>query len=162
MRVFGTVPESGPKLTLAGDLNVDLSCGRDSNHGMMRMLPCLLVVVFMATGCGWFSKGGPSKTTPPAPAASNTAPGTNDIGTKLIVTPDTTTTGTVARVNSAARFVILTFPVGSMPPVGQLLYVYRHGLKVGEVKVTAPQQDDNTAADIVTGEAALGDEIRMK
>lgn len=68
----------------------------------------------------------------------------------------------MARVNSAARFVILTFPVGQMPPVGQLLYVYRHGLKVGEVRVTAPQQDDNTAADIVSGEAALGDEIRTK
>jgi hypothetical protein len=130
---------------------------------MMRMLPCLLVVVLTATGCGWFNKGKSSVVTlPPAAPQQTTSPGTNDTGTKLIITPDTTPTGTVARVNSAARFVILTFPVGSMPPVGQVLYVYRHGLKVGEVKVTAPQQDDNTAADIVTGEAALGDEIRMK
>jgi hypothetical protein len=122
------------------------------------MLPCLLVVVFVATGCGWFTSGKSSATANPGTTAS----AANNSGSNLIVTPDTTPTGTVARVNSAARFVILTFPVGSMPPVGQLLYVYRHGLKVGEVKVTAPQQDDNTAADIVTGEAALGDEIRMK
>ena len=126
------------------------------------MLPCLLVVALMATGCGWFNKGGSAAPKYPSPTAPNTSPATNVTGTKLIITPDTTPTGTVARVNSAARFVILTFPVGSMPPVGQILYVYRHGLKVGEVKVTAPQQDDNTAADIVTGEAALGDEIRMK
>ncbi len=126
------------------------------------MLPCLLVVVLTATGCGWFTKGGSSTPKYPNLAAPNTPPATNDTGTKLIITPGTTPTGTVARVNSAARFVILTFPVGNMPPVGQVLYVYRHGLKVGEVKVTAPQQDDNTAADIVTGEAALGDEIRMQ
>ena len=129
---------------------------------MMRMLPCLLVVVLTATGCGWFTKGKPSTVTYPNPTAPDTSLATNSDGSQLIITPDTTPTGTVARVNSAARFVILTFPVGSMPPVGQVLYVYRHGLKVGEVKVTAPQQDDNTAADIVTGEAALGDEIRMK
>ncbi len=146
---------------LARDLNVDLCGGRGSNDGMMRMLPCLLVVVLTATGCGWFSKG-KSSTTPPPPASQNTSSGTNGTGTKLIITPDANPTGTVARVNSAARFVILTFPVGSMPQVGQVLYVYRHGLKVGEVKVTAPQQDDNTAADIVTGEAALGDEIRTQ
>jgi hypothetical protein len=124
------------------------------------MLPCLLAVLLTATGCGWFAKGGSSTTayspptTPSAPAETN--------GNQIIVTPDTSPTGSVARVNSAARFVILTFPVGQMPPVGQLLYVYRHGLKVGEVRVTAPQQDDNTAADIVSGEAALGDEIRTK
>jgi hypothetical protein len=143
-------------------LGVDLGHGSHSNHGMMRMLPCLPVVMLMATGCGWFTKGRPVDATYPAPIVPDTSLATNNASTKLIITPDTTPTGTVARVNSAARFVILTFPVGSMPPVGQVLYVYRHGLKVGEVKVTAPQQDDNTAADIITGEAALGDEIRMK
>lgn len=150
------------KIDVLGDLNVDLCRGRGSIDGMMRMLPCLLVVVLTATGCGWFTKGKSSTATYPSPTATQTSLATNDISTKLIITPDANPTGTVARVNSAARFVILTFPVGSMPPVGQMLYVYRHGLKVGEVKVTAPQQDDNTAADIVTGEAALGDEIRTQ
>jgi hypothetical protein len=126
------------------------------------MLPCLLVVALTATGCGWFSRSSSSSASYPRAAASTTPAGINDSGTNLIITPDTSPTGTVARVNSAARFVILTFPIGEMPPEGQLLFVYRHGLKVGEVKVTGPQQDDNTAADIVTGEAALGDEIRVK
>ena len=115
----------------------------------------------MATGCGWFSKGN-SSTAPVYSTPADTTPPTGTNSGQVIVTPDTSPTGTVARVNSAARFVILTFPVGQMPAVGQLLYVYRHGLKVGEIRVTAPQQDDNTAADIVSGEAALGDEIRMK
>ena len=127
---------------------------------MMRLLPCLLAVVLTVTGCGWFAKGGSSTPAYAPPADTNSPSGTNS--NPVIVTPDTSPTGTVARVNSAARFVILTFPVGQMPPVGQLLYVYRHGLKVGEIRVTAPQQDDNTAADIVSGEAALGDEIRTK
>jgi hypothetical protein len=124
------------------------------------MLPCLLAVVLTATGCGWFAGGGSSTPAYSPPAESTPLADTNS--GQVIVTPDTSPTGTVARVNSAARFVILTFPVGQMPAVGQLLYVYRHGLKVGEVRVTAPQQDDNTAADIVSGEAALGDEIRVK
>jgi hypothetical protein len=38
--------------------------------------------------------------------------------------------------------------------------VYRRGLKVGEVKVTGPQRDDNIVADITAGEAAVGDEVR--
>lgn len=125
------------------------------------MLPCLLAVVLTATGCGWFTKGSSSTPTYSSPTDPN-PPEVITNNNQVIVTPDTSPTGSVARVNSAARFVILTFPVGQMPQVGQLLYVYRHGLKVGEIRVTAPQQDDNTAADIVSGEAALGDEIRVK
>jgi hypothetical protein len=117
----------------------------------------MLAVALMATGCGWFAKGRPSASANPGTSMTTT----NGAGTKLIVTPDTSPTGTVARVNASARFVILTFPVGGLPEVGRVLYVYRQGLKVGEVRVTAPQQDDNTAADIVTGEAAVGDEIRV-
>jgi hypothetical protein len=126
------------------------------------MMPWMLAVALMATGCGWFTKGQPSAATYPGTTATGDAsPGTNNSATKLIITPDTSPTGTVARVNAAARFVTLTFPVGSLPAVGQIMYVYRHGLKIGEVKVTAPQQDDITAADIITGEAEVGDEIRM-
>ncbi len=79
---------------------------------------------------------------------------------KFIVTPETTPVGKVVRVNDNARFAVLNFPVGTMPGMEQRLNVYRHGLKVGEVKVTGPQQDDNTVADIVTGEVQVGDELR--
>ena len=80
----------------------------------------------------------------------------------MIVTPKADPTGRVMRVNENGRFVVLNYPVGTLPPLGQRLYVYRQGLRVGELKVTGPQQDDNTVADIVNGEAQLGDEIRSK
>jgi hypothetical protein len=44
----------------------------------------------------------------------------------------------------------------------QRMNVYRHVLKVGEVKVTGPQIEDNVVADIVEGESGLGDEVREK
>lgn len=79
---------------------------------------------------------------------------------KLIVTPDTTTTATVTWVNVPAKFVVLTFPIGHLPAENQLMTLYRQGLKVGEVKVTGPQKDDNVAADLLSGDAQLGDEVR--
>ncbi|MDB6064610.1 MAG: hypothetical protein JWR26_818 [Pedosphaera sp.] len=86
----------------------------------------------------------------------------NDPGQKFIVTPETMLVGKVVRVNENARFAVLNFPVGNMPSRDQRLNVYRRGLKVGEVKVTGPQQDDNTVADILNGEAQPGDELRAK
>jgi hypothetical protein len=44
--------------------------------------------------------------------------------------------------------------------MGVRLNVYRHGLKVGEVKITGPQQEDNTVGDIASGEVEVGDELR--
>jgi hypothetical protein len=65
-------------------------------------------------------------------------------------------------VNAGARFVVLTFPIGQMPALERRLNVYRRGLKVGEVKITGPQRDDNTVADVLAGEAQAGDEVRDK
>jgi hypothetical protein len=67
----------------------------------------------------------------------------------------------VALLNSGSGFVILTYPIGKLPRVGQRLSVYRNGMKVGELIVTQPQHDQNTAADIVAGEAQAGDEARL-
>jgi hypothetical protein len=33
-------------------------------------------------------------------------------------------------------------------------------LKVAEIKVTGPQRDNNTVADLVSGDAQVGDEVR--
>ncbi len=62
--------------------------------------------------------------------------------------------------NAAGRFVVLSFPVGQMPAMGQSLFLYRDGLKTGEVKITGPQRDNNIVADVVTGDAQAGDEVR--
>ena len=77
-----------------------------------------------------------------------------------IVMPDTTLVGKVVSVNTTLRFAVLNFPVGRMAQVGQVLNVYRNDLKVGEVKVSGPQRDDNIVADISTGEAQAGDEVK--
>lgn len=97
-----------------------------------------------------------------APAATAPAPAPASGKQKLIVTPEQGYVGKIATVNDTARFVIVTFPVGHVPPVDQPLNVYRNGLKVGELKVTEPQRDEFTAADIVTGDTAVGDEVRDK
>jgi hypothetical protein len=81
---------------------------------------------------------------------------------KLIVTPENGLVGKVEMVNQNARYVVLSFPIGHLPAMEQRMNVYRHGLKVGEVKVTGPQIEDNVVADIVEGESGLGDEVREK
>ena len=102
---------------------------------------------------------GPTPTNPSPLAPAQTSP--SQPPPKFIVTPVTTPSGKVVRVNENARFAVLNFPVGTMPVLESRLNVYRRGLKVGEVKVTGPQQDDNTVADIVTGEVQVGDELRI-
>lgn len=88
--------------------------------------------------------------------------GTNALGEKMIVTAAEGLSGKVSSVNSELRFVVLTFPIGQMPAEHQLLYVFRNGLKIGELNVTGPARGDSTVADIVTGEARPGDEVRDK
>lgn len=77
-----------------------------------------------------------------------------------IVTPDYSLAGKVVSYNDAGRFVVLNFPTGRMPKMDQHLFLYRAGLKVAEVNVTGPQSDDNTVADLVSGDAQTGDEVR--
>ena len=100
----------------------------------------------LATGCIWHK----AKTTP-APSARMPPP---------VVRPDTSLTARVADYNAEGRFVVLSFPVGQMPKLEQTLFLYRGGLKVGEVRVTGPQRDNNIVADLVSGEAQAGDEVR--
>ena len=83
--------------------------------------------------------------------------GTNET---LIVTPERALVGKVALVNATARHVVLNFPLGRMPAVEQRLDLYRRGLKVGEVKATNFRRENNVVADMVAGEAAVGDEAR--
>jgi hypothetical protein len=77
-----------------------------------------------------------------------------------IVTPDASLAGKVVSYNSVGRFVVLNFPAGRLPKMDQKLFLYRAGLKVAELNVTGPQSDDNTVADVVSGEARVGDEVR--
>src|SRR5437763_12416991 len=62
--------------------------------------------------------------TPPPEIQTPPAASTNQ---KLIVTPENTVVGKVATVNQTAGFVVLSFPVGHVPPVDQRLSLYRRG-----------------------------------
>jgi hypothetical protein len=112
--------------------------------------PAWLLLAFVISGCGG-NKSSP--TSPGTPVGKAPAP-------KVIVVPDKALTARVTFVNTGARFVVLTFPLGRMPADGQRFNLYRRGSKVGEVKVNGPQQDDGIAADLVEGNAELGDEAR--
>ena len=79
-----------------------------------------------------------------------------------IVTPDTSIAGKVVSYNSAGRFVLINFPVGLMPKVDQTLFLYRNGLKIGEIKITGPQRDTITVADVISGDAQVDDDARDK
>jgi hypothetical protein len=116
----------------------------------MSILLALLSVALLANGCGLFRHE--TKTGQTAVPAVTSPP--------TIVTPDNSLTAKVVSYNPAGRFVVLGFPVGQMPRMEQGFFLYRNGLKVGEVKITGPQRDNNIVADLVAGEAQTGDEVR--
>ena len=125
------------------------------------MRPALLLATLALVGCS--ARPPAEKTTfglrhvPPSggPAVNRTN------ATPITVTPALGTVyGKVAHVNPTARFVVLTYPIGRLPPIEKRLSVYRNGMKVAELKVTGPARDQNTVADITAGEVQPGDEAR--
>ena len=100
----------------------------------------------------------PDVVTTSHPAATNSAPSADT----FTVAPDESVSGHVSFVNTSLRFVVLTFPLGQTPAVDSHMNVFRNGAIVGEIKITGPQRDDNTVADIVLGDAQKGDEVREK
>jgi hypothetical protein len=118
----------------------------------------LLLVAMLANGCALFHHR--KQPPPPAPASAYLAPATPSTTLNPIVTPDNSLTARVASYNATGRFVVLSFPIGRMPAMDQTLFLYRNGLKVGEIKITGPQRDNDIVADLITGTAQAGDEVR--
>ena len=119
---------------------------------MRILLSVMLCFALALSGCSWMKaskKPAKAQPSPGAPATATEAPG-NALVCK------------VALVNGTARFVVLRFPLGKMATTEQHLNLYRRGSKVGEVKVTGPQHEDNIVADLVAGEAEIGDEARTQ
>ena len=104
----------------------------------------LLPVVVLANGCSLFHHQQQAKSATTAPSSPYLAPATPSTELNPIVTPDSSLTAKVASYNATGRFVVLSFPVGHLPGMDQTLFIYRNGLKVGEVKVTGPQRDNDT------------------
>ena len=116
----------------------------------MRTRICSLVIALVLAGCA--KTPVPKRGTRVGVGLSSTnAP----IITRSVMAP-----GRIDSVNAKARFVVISFPIGTMPSIDTRLNVYRGGLKVGEVKVTLPQQNNFTAADIIAGDCRIGDEVR--
>jgi hypothetical protein len=136
--------------TLAKDLNIDLGIAGQFTSLVRLLWLATLSVVLLACGCASRKAASFEESQGSADTRNQT----------LIVIPENSLSGKVLRVNTEGRFVVLNFPIGKLPYIGQRLNVYRRNLKVGEVKVTGPQREDNIVADISTGEAGIGDDVR--
>ena len=104
----------------------------------------LLLALMVFSGCATKKAGNTSPVAAPSP----------------IVTPDESFTARVVSVNTVGRFVVLNFPAQPMPRLQQTLFLYRGGLKVAQVRVSGPQADDDIVADLVEGDAQVGDAVR--
>jgi hypothetical protein len=116
----------------------------------MRSFFCLLLGALCLAGCM-----SPKNNVKPLAAA----PAEKNAHEKIVVTQEPTLAGTVVRVNQSPSFAVLDFPVGTLPGIGQHLNVYRRGLKIGEVRITGPQLDENIIADVTDGGAQVGDTV---
>lgn len=67
--------------------------------------------------------------------------------------------GRIVKVNNTAGFALISFPIGCLPQPGQLLYVFRNGQRIGELKTTQYMLDELVVADIVCGSCQPGDEV---
>ncbi|MBA4149006.1 MAG: hypothetical protein H0X66_12890 [Verrucomicrobia bacterium] len=114
---------------------------------MKLIVPLLLL--FILAGC--------QKT---KPASDEVSQSETVSETLPILTPSMEKLGRVAMVNESARFVVLSFPIGKVAAPGQQLNVYRNEMKIGELRVTGPQRENNTVADIVAGNPNVNDEVR--
>ena|SRR5437867_3523581 len=120
----------------------------------MRWDSLLLAGVLGLAGCAPHRSGRVVETAPAGEAATPKS-------AAVIVTPAQNDPGRIASVNSTARHVVITYPVGvPLPALERRLNVYHAGLKVAEVKVSKERLDVNVVADIVTGECQVGDEVR--
>ena len=117
------------------------------NLTALKMKTSFFFLVLATSGCSWL----PSAPHSAQPAAAAPAP---------IITPDYSLAATVVKVNTVGRFIILGFPASQTPKLDQSLFLYRGGLKVAEVRVTGPGQESYTVADLVSGEAQVGDTVR--
>lgn len=121
---------------------------------MKKLLPISLFALALAlSGCGLFKHNNTSSPQTDQPNTVKSSP-------QPIVTPDESMGAKVLSVNSVGRFVVLNFPNGQMPKIDEQMFLYRNGLKTAEVKVAGPQQDTSIVADIVSGDAQTGDDVR--
>ncbi len=79
-----------------------------------------------------------------------------------LITPLESVFGRVVSVNAQAQFVVVDFFFNSLPSPGQRLAVFRLGRRVGEVRASVWAKGGRMAADILNGDAQVGDEVRAE
>lgn len=132
----------------------------------MRCAMLLLLLIWAGAGCA-SKPAGTSANYPGAQgkvavAKAPVRPPAPPKAPAVIVTPGTSNSGRITSVNAGARFAVITFSSGQLPALERHLGVYRHGLKVAEIKITGPHRDGNTVGDVVAGECQPGDEVRVE
>lgn len=118
--------------------------GREPFYFPMRQTCFLILALSFLTAC---------RSAQPASEASNPP------STGPLVTPEASNIGNVALVNDTAKYVIVSFRGGTAPAQGEKFSLYRRGLKVGEIRISGPQDNALTAADLLNGSAKIGDEL---
>ncbi len=68
--------------------------------------------------------------------------------------------GRVASVNERLRFVVVDYSLSPMPKIGQRVYLYRDGAKTGELRIAGPSMGTTIIADLLQGDAKIGDLAR--
>jgi len=70
------------------------------------------------------------------------------------------TRGRIVVVRPMSRFVVIDFGIDTVPPLGQQMAVYRDGVRVGTVRISGPSMGSMIVADVLAGDARVGDEVR--
>lgn len=76
--------------------------------------------------------------------------------------PITESRGIVVLVNTQSQFIVADFSFNPVPTPGQRLAIFRNGQRVGEARTSEFARGSLVAADILTGEARLDDEVRAE
>ena len=131
----------------------------------MHRLPALLVAALVGAGCagtreqmeGTAKKVAPAEKASPIPQLKSAK-----ARPKLtpVIEPVSVFSGKVVLVNAPLKYTVVEGIIGRLPPVEQSLNVYRDGQKVGVIVVSNQARGANFAADLMQGEARVGDTVR--
>lgn len=132
----------------------------------VRRLLAQVLLVLWVTACSPSANSPSTGASQATPSAARTTPAdspTNRVGAAPrfpVINPVTPVQGRVTFVNQRLKFVIVDFTFHQLPRLDQRLGVYRRDVRVGEVKISGPADGPAIIADVMSGEAGIGDLVR--
>ena len=125
----------------------------------------LWALLLWATGCKSPQPGGETnpnrrfvaKVAKPQRAPARTSPARPSRPTVQAIVESR---GRIVVVRPLSRFVVIDFGIDNLPPLGQEMAVYRNGVRVGTVRISGPSMGSMIVADVLAGDARVGDEVR--